>query len=370
MRKQIPMLRGLAILAVVAHHVTNWGFIAMFWWVHRYRPVTSPNYDQVGSPCYYGSLVVNQLALFSVPAFLFISGLFISYAAKGNQATLSWKVIRIRLLNLLWPYLIWSLVVFAGDWFLGKRYTPLEYIKNLILGKAVLAYFFIPLLGQFYLLSSFIARWGKTRGKLLLAVAALLQLTVVGSRYLCILNPASPEVVRAVAETPSWLFVRWAFFFPLGMVLGFHSRPVNAWLARFRWLLLAAAIVLGVLSIVEGEWIYHLTQDWMRARSLPKLSSSLYAIAFILFFLSLKARSIPYAQALKRIGAMSYGIYLLHPKVLELTARVIYHVWPGLLAHQVFLQPVLFAAAAGIPWLFMTGVSKSPFKKYYHYLFG
>ena len=78
MRRQIPILRGLAILAVVYNHATGWGYTAMFWWADRYRQVGSlPNYDQMGSLPYYVLAVIQQLAQFSVPAFLFISGFFI-----------------------------------------------------------------------------------------------------------------------------------------------------------------------------------------------------------------------------------------------------------------------------------------------------
>ena len=134
--RRLPVLRGLAILAVVCNHAVGWGYIAMFWWTPRYRDVVSvPNYDRLGSLPYYGLLVVQQLALFSVPAFLFMSGFFVAYAARASSPTLSWKVTRKRITDLLWPYLVWSLVIFVGDALQGQKYTLVEYVGRLAVGE-------------------------------------------------------------------------------------------------------------------------------------------------------------------------------------------------------------------------------------------
>jgi len=368
-RKRIPLLRGWAILAVVCHHAANCGFLAMFWWVHRYRPVTPPNYDQVGTIPYYILAVVNQAALFSVPAFLFISALFITYAAHGGMPVLSWRIIRTRLLNLLWPYLIWSIVIFVVDGMLGTVYSPIEYLTKLITGDAVGAYFFIPVLAQFYLLSPFLVRWAKARPGFLLALSALLQLVLMGVPYLGGLWGYS-VLAQGVVKTLDWTFIRWAFFFVSGMVIGFRCKEVGDWLAGHRWLLLAAAVLLGVLSVVESQLIWQVTSDWDWAYTPLKLSSTFYAVVFTLAFLAWDFRFLPFRRAVERIGAVSYGIYLVHPKALELASKAIYHVAPGLLARQLVLAFLLFILMLGGCWLLMVVVAKSPARKIYRYLFG
>lgn len=367
MKRQIPLLRGLAILAVVCNHATGWGYIAMFWWAHRYRQVGPlPNYDQLGSLPYYGLIIIQQLVLFSVPAFLFISGFFIAYAARGNPSMLSWRVVRARITNLLWPYLVWSLAIFVGDFLQGTSYSPVEYIRRLAAGKATGAYFFVPLLCQFYLLSPFIARWGKAKSGQLLLASALIQWTVTGLVYLRLFGVVLPDIRRL----SDWVFIWWASYFPLGVVCGFHLKLVRQWLSRFKWELLTATVALGALSIIESEMLYNLTQDYGWARGVSKLSTFLYAVAFILLFLAFDKISFPFTRTIDRIGIRSYGIYLLHPEVMEFAARVIYHIAPWLLAYQVLYQPVLVASSMGIPLLFMAGVAKSPARKFYRYLFG
>lgn len=363
------MLRGWAILAVVGHHAANWGFIAMFWWVHRYRPVASPNYDQMGTLPYYALASLNQVALFSVPAFLFISGLFITYAARGSPPVLSRKVLRTRLVNLFWPYLIWSLVIFFGDGLLGTVYAPLEYLEKLVRGGAVRAYFFIPLLAQLYLLSPLLVRWAKARPWRLLGLSGLLQLALVAAPYVGAFWGASAAVQQALQRL-DWVFVRWAFFFALGLTVGFQSKLIGEWLARRKGVLLGGAVLLAVLSVLESQVLYRATSNWDWAYTPLKLSSTLYATAFILAFLAWKSRPSTFSRAVERIGGMSYGIYLLHPKALELVSRVVYHAVPGLLAWQLPLALLLFAVAVGGPWLLMDVVARSPARRVYRYLFG
>lgn len=112
MTKRLFLLNGLAILAVVCSHATGWGSIAMSPWADRYRLVVGPDYDQTGTLPYYMLLAMKCLMPFSVPAFLFVSGFFVAYAARGSQSALSWKMVIVRLRNLLVPYLIWSVVIF------------------------------------------------------------------------------------------------------------------------------------------------------------------------------------------------------------------------------------------------------------------
>jgi len=365
----MPLLRGWAILAVLANHATGSGFVAMFWWAHRYRPVTSPNYDQLGTLSYHILTAINQLAMFSVPAFLFMSGLFITFAVRGSSPVLSWKVIRARLVFLLWPFLIWSILVFAVDGLLGTFHSPTEYLVKLVTGNATGAYFFVPLLVQFYLLSPFLVRWAKARPRSLLAVSALLQWALVSVPYLGAIIGRSAALYQVV-NSLDWVFVRWSFYFILGLTFGFHSKSVGAWLARHRLALLIGTIILGSLSVLECQLLYRATSNWKWAYTLFKLSSTLYAVAFVLTFLACKSSFSVLSRTVEQIGKMSYGIYLIHPKVLELMAKVAYHVAPGLLAHQLVLAFLLFVGGLGGAWSLVTIAARSPLRRVYRYVFG
>ena len=146
------LLNGLAILAVVSNHAAHTGPLTMFWWTFRYIPGSVvPNYDQFGSVTYYALIAVIKLSSFAVPAFLFVSGYFVSVVSRGHQATVSWKWVRAAILHLLVPYLIWSLATFFINWFQSCLdecvvYSLDQYIKALLTGGAQNAYWYVLLI--------------------------------------------------------------------------------------------------------------------------------------------------------------------------------------------------------------------------------
>jgi membrane-bound acyltransferase YfiQ involved in biofilm formation len=372
MTRRVFLLMGLAILAVVWSHAAGWGQIAMFLWADRYRPVTGPNFDQLGSLPSYVLSAIRQLTIWAVPAFLFVSGFFVAYADRGSQSGMSWKnVVRARIINLLLPYLIWSGVCFIGDALGGVTYAPLEYLKRLAVGRADGGgYFYVPLLCQFYLLSPLIAPLARTRWRLLLFVSALLQLVAFGLRYLDLFGARGPGLRLMVQVTPSWSFFMWAFFFPFGIVCGLHIRQLKGWLARRKWSILVVTIILGLLAVVEPEVIYRTTaSEWRFMRR--TIATSLYSVAFVLCFLAFDKVSVPFSGIVYWIGRRSYAIYLLHNKVMEFVARVIRQIAPWMLAQQVLLlKPVVFVFGLGVPLLFMALISRSLARRSYRYLFG
>jgi len=345
----------------------------MFWWTDRYRPVTTPNYDQFGTPGYYGLAAVQKLAVFCVPAFLFTSGFFIAYAARSSRSTLNWKMVKVRIRNLLVPYLIWSGVIFLGDFLQGITYAPVEYLRQLAFGEVVAPYFYIPLLCQLYLLSPLLVPMAKTRGRQLLFVSMLVLLSVLSLRYLGIYGEFAgvemPVVDRLTALLPPCSFLRLIFFFVFGILASFHLRQFKQWLARLKWILLPATVVLGLLAIFETDVIYRSTGVDYRGSSLT-VFASLYALSFILCFLAFDKVRIPFAKHLYQLGSRSYGIYLLHPTVLKFVARFLQKFAPWILAYQMLYLPVLIILAAGGPLVFMKCVAKSPVRRSYRYLFG
>jgi len=366
MRKQVPILRGLAIVAVVLYHCAAVGHTAMFYWAHRFRQVESPNFDQFGSLPYYVLLVMQRLAWFAVPAFLFIAGFSMAYATSGKRIGASLPTIRARISLLIWPYLIWSLAIFVRNGILlGSIDSPGEYLQRLVFGRAEPLYYFVPLLIQLYLISPFITRWAKAKPALLLAVAGAIQLGMHILLYL----PWEPLGKFGYAGY-AWGFWHWAFFFPLGSVCFLHYRRAKVLLARFRWVLLGAAAVTLVVSTWEVVALFTTKPSFDWAHHTIRIPSSLYALAFMLAFVAFDNVRIPFAPVLRWLGTKSYAVYLLHFPAIQALAKCVYRFAPRLLAHQGLYQPLLFAAGLGLPLLLMTVVARSPLRKYYQCLFG
>ncbi|MBN1657060.1 MAG: acyltransferase [Anaerolineae bacterium] len=365
MIRRLSLLGGLSILAVVASHAAGWGFIAMFFWTDRYRPVTVPNYDQIGTLSYYILVAVRSWASFAVAAFLFLSGFFLAYSARSAQVTLQWKVILRRIRSLLIPYLIWSCAILILDAMQGKIYPPGEYVWRLVSGGAHPAYYYVPLICQFYLLAPFVVSAAKTRPIRFLIAAAAIQLGALALRYLS----RAGEGIPALHTATGLLWPTYAFFFALGLVASFHPVRLGQWMAKNRRFLLAGLIVSAIATVVESEFGFHVT-GVRRGTGPATLSTSVYAIAFVTCFLTFDRVAVQFSKTLTRLSSMSYGIYLVHPIILELTARATQELAPGVLELLVPFTIALVLIAVVVIYYCMTLLSRSPVKRSYHYLFG
>lgn len=371
MVRRFLLLNGLAIIAAVLYHASGWGFTAMFWWTYRYAPVRVPNFDQMGSAAYYGLRAVEQLIIFAVPAFLFVSGFFIAFAAGRSKGNVRWQMIGARIQTLIIPYLLWSVLIWMADFVQGARHTPLAYLQMLLTGRTASPYYFVPLLIQFYLLSPLLVPLARRRGAFLLALAAVIQLAVRTLIYLNTIEVLPPAAAPLMPLTASWFFSGHLFWFTAGIVAGFNLDVLKNLLPRIRWVALALLLILFPLGILEWEWILRSSSElWIATRE--TVLDSFFAAATILVFLGFGDLKIPHADQLGDLGSKSFGIYLAHSPVLEYTARGVFAVAPSLLAHQILFQPLLVFMGLAIPLLLMrvANMDRSPVRSYYQYIFG
>ncbi len=371
MTRRVFLLMGIAILVVVLSHAAGWGQIAMVNWADRYRSVTVPNFDAVGSLDWDIIVFVRQAVVWAVPAFLFCSAFFVAYAARGSSGVYSWKIARARFVDLLVPYLIWSLVWFAADALEGNTLTFGEYVRRLIVGKADGgAYFFIPMLCQFYLLSPLIVPMARSKPKQLLAAAALIQLAGFVLEYLKILGVAVPPSILLL--TQSWLFFMWTTYFALGLVCGFHGARLKQELLRRKWILIGALLLFGAISLFESEAIFWASSMVYDVRYVPfSFSAWFFSIAVILAFVAFEKIAVPFPARVQLLASKSYGIYLTHIKVMFYGARSLRQIAPKLLAYPILVvMPLMLVVGLAVPLLLMDIVSRSPVRRFYRYLFG
>jgi peptidoglycan/LPS O-acetylase OafA/YrhL len=369
MAKRLLQLNGLATLGVILNHSASLGFIAMFWWTNRYQDVPVPNFDQLGSFWYFVLRFIEQLVAYSVPAFLFVSGFFIAFATGRNPFSARWPVIGTRIINLVIPYLLWSLFIFALEAVQGQTDTLWGYLQKLLVGGAADPYYFIPLLIQLLILSPFMMPLAKNRWKLLLLLTFALQLTAQLVHYPPVLGFESPVWTQLSALAPGWLFVTKVFWFAFGMVVSLHLTAFNQWLAGVARYLPVLLVLFLILCMAEWELLLYLSPDpWI-----PYFESALdnlYAVTFILCFVYYSQRPFPAQKPIADLGTKSFGVYLVHGIALLYTARIIYHVAPWILGHQLIFQPILYVMGLGVPLLLMTAVKRSPARRFYRYLFG
>ena len=371
MVRRLLYLNGLAAIGVVLNHAVGWGFVAKFWWVHRYLPVTSPNFESLGDVSYYAMRAIEQLIIVSIPIFLFVSGFFISVATGRNRKTVDWTLVLNRIKNLLIPYVIWSGVVFLLEFMESRTILPVGvYLSRLVFGRTYDVFYFVPLLIQLYLLSPFLVPLAKNKPKFFLLGAGLLQLLVLIMRYAVILDVDSSLIEQLSFLLPSWFFPGLVFWFSIGMVVGFRLQELKELLSKVnKRVFLTVLVGLFLAGMFEWEFLLQLSgQDWIAPRD--TLIDAFYSGVFILTYISFDDSRYPLTSEIGGLGTKSFGIYLVHAPVLEYSARMIYHFAPLLMAYQVLFLPILIALGLGIPLLLMTAVKKSPAKLSYSYLFG
>jgi len=349
-RRTVPVLRGLAILAVIFNHA-NWHVMSQF--------VT-------GDPRGYPFLVFDQVGKFAIPAFMAIAGYFIAYATSGGKRDLRWSVICARLEGLFWPWLIWSAILTVGQSFQERSISAAE-----LWGNLAIQYYFIPLLIVYYLLAPFMVKLARTNTRVLLIGAAVVQLLAVALFYARAYHPGFPGVLKSWVDLGPLQYLRFAFYFPLGIVCGMFPRLVKDSLARFRSALPWLTLLLFVCSIGEAAMAYNLGGEmWPIGGDQTKLSSALFSLGLVLCFVAFGRLSVPAGRVVNNLGTHSYGLYLCHYPVLGILAKAAELAAPWLVSLGWLYLPLLFGLTVGFSMLLMESLARLPTKRFYRYLFG
>ena len=369
MIKRLLTLNGFAIIGAVIHHTIDWVLTAMIWWADRYRDVSIPALDQIGSLDYYILRMIDQMAFFAVPAFLFISGFFVAIATKKNQRTISFKIVIQRIKYLLIPYLIWSCIILVFNIFLGQRYTLYQFVKALINGGVVAPFYFVPLLVLLYLFSPLFIPIAKTHWKSLLIVTTLMALLATGFRYDNLLDLQIPGPSGIYIKIRNSQFLANSIWFVLGIVVGFHRQKFTTWLEHNKRFLLFGVIATYIIGIIEWNIVRTLSnREWIA----PQVTfvDQLFAILFIFSWLAFDKINHKKFTHIDSIGKKSYGIYLMHVPILIFSSKAIYHIAPWLLSRTFTFQAIIFMLGIGIPLLTMKIFEKTLLQPYYKYIFG
>ncbi len=311
--ERINLLRGIAIIAVIAIHTS-----AHFTYVEQLSPVV------------YAVSVVDVFAHFAVPLFVFLSGITLTMR-YGPAAPISPRSFYARrLAKIVPPYIVFSflyLVLFAAEY----HQVPAApwVILALATGGAYYHLWFVALLVQLYLLFPLLRRLlGGARSRAaigrLLFGALLLQLAWnIGAPLLASALPSRPLVETLLSNR---VFLSHVFYFMLGMVAGANitnfDRRVRA--------LPTVALALTIAALVAGTsvvWILAM-QRYGRLDAAPAgafvaslaVEPLLFVASIVLAWqacarLSQMARS-PRADAVRaglaRLGILSLPIYLVH----------------------------------------------------------
>jgi len=302
--------------------------------------------------------LLQALGVFAVPIFLFISGAFVAYAARGaSRLSLNfvWNSIR----HILWPYLVWSIVFYALIYFHGgQTFSFTGYLKNLATGYP---FHFVPLLILFYAASPVLIPAAKRHPWLLLGAIGVYQLLLITIRHPDVLSISPPGPAHllnlpVVGET----FSDWGIYFPLGTVVSLHASALRTRLKQVRWGSVLLTLALFILGLAHATGAVN--APWARY----------FAPLPLIFVVPVVQRgSIPAVRQLEKIGKRSYGLYLTHLIVIDLVRWVIERIAPELFAFQILLYPILFLVGLTVPIILMSDMAqRKPTRRVYRYVFG
>lgn len=255
---------------------------------------------------YYG----NQLARFSVPMFLILSG-FLLFQSDLNSHFLSRSAFyRKRFDKILLPYVIWTIFysLVLHFYFNGLQNLHMvlpDMVRHLFLGNGFTHLYFVIIIIQLYLLYPFIRKAFQKRPGLFLAASLIVSLLCQSLLYL--------HAIKAIHLYPYYgqfyliAFPVWFFYFFLGMYLALYDQDLQT-TGR---LSLPAWLVIWAASFALLLWDSQQTASY--ALSI-KPTVVLYATtSFFLLRAWLNRFPVKTGPFINWFSEQSFLIYLLHP---------------------------------------------------------
>lgn len=319
----LDLVRAASIVLVVLYHVGAGAGYALL-----------PK-DSSSAGAWWSSVNL-ALAPVRMPLFFLVSGML---AVRAVQRPWS-RVLRPRILDLLWPYLLWSTLFALTAWTRYAPDDPVGYMKDQVAVTltAMGPYWFIAVLPVFFVA----ARLGRGRPRLLLAVAAAVY---VGAWPLRQLMLGAEMIPQLVAEGTFRVTV-YALWFIAGYVLRDRLIALAERAHPLLGVLGAACFVLVVLVRDEMDAGAVLDRSLLAAATLTGLLAAIAVAPWL-------TRSAAIARCGRELGSRTLAIYLVHPLVINL-AVVWYPDSPlgaalrGTAAADVLLVPVLATVAVAL----------------------
>ncbi len=302
--------RGFAVIAVVAIHAVDTAFL----W----------RYSSTGTWNFFSLVTYRQLLNFAVPAFIFISGYWMSkkpVKSLGDYKTF----LKRRFSRVLIPYLFWSCLLLGCGAIRTHHIDITQIIFKLLMGRASSICFFIIVICQFYIITPLLQYINRKRYGLILVL--ILNVISLLSAYLSRLyfNYWIPVSVA---------FYSWIIFYEIGLLVGNHDNKKTFIPENMRFVILPAILVTLLISAMESMFLLSKYGSIYFAISPTKYPPFLYSGCIIFGFLFVRKRIKCWPKFLVTLGSYSFGIYLMHIFVLRYVTgvvqktNIIYSFWP------------------------------------------
>ncbi|RRD94527.1 acyltransferase [Clostridiales bacterium COT073_COT-073] len=298
---ELDTCRALAALSVLAIHVTS---------------IPLGIIDK-NSLLFQLLFIINRFLQYAVPLFLMMSAILEGYHFKKVEGFYLKKARRVLL-----PYLVWSLLYMGFNQFLNRGYlteiSNWKSMTNIILfGDAHYHLYFMSILLQFLFLFPWLWKLQKRFGTHLLfgllgsfALQMLLCYLVTEPFY-----PVFPNIVKT--------FPRYFFILNGGLLIGLaYAKKKELW-HKYKYGIIAIALLaMGYYIWLEYQLQYHAGVDVRFYLPVWYLYSFFISLCFLAFSAFLSQMKGPFKKGLDVVSKNSYGIYLLHPMILEIHRKI------------------------------------------------
>ena len=294
--------RGLAIIGVVAIHANFLAFPC------RYSLADNWNFLFLVA---YG-----QLLAFAIPAFVFISGYWLS--KKPIESLEDYKTFLIRRLpRVLIPYFFWSFILLGFATIKTHHFDIYEIIFKLMTGRAYYPYYpyyFIVMITPLYLLTPVFHYINRKRyGLILVLILNIISLLIL---YLS-------RLFKVIWHLPDALpFYSWIIFYEMGLLIGGRDNKISV-PKKIRPFILPAILVFLLISGLEGIIVLSKYNNVFFAVSTTRYFAFLYAACVIFGFLIVREHLKHWPKFLITIGNYSFGIFFIHMMFLVPVARIV-----------------------------------------------
>ncbi len=333
----LDLFRLVSAISVVIIHVTA-GAISKY---------------STGSPLQFLVTLLNSIALFAVPAFIFISAYGFSIAYHNRKVEIA-SFLKKRFATLLIPYFLWTLLYNIDQLYASHgTFSILNFIGHLLLGTAFYHLYFMPIIFQFYFLYLPL-KYLFERGKPILVLLTSFLLFYIYTKGLP-LSKVFPIISQINAHLPlkanlpytDRFFMSYLPFFTLGIFMGIEREAILNQLYRWRFFIFIAYLVTESLhAYTRIAWYVYQTSPIQ----IPFIWET-SALLSILMLLLITNRLEPLYQnwhTLSKLSAYTFTLYLAHPLILQIVdvklARIGAH-------SQTLLIGISFLLAISLPLL-------------------
>lgn len=336
---EINYLRGLAIIGIIAIHSLNEGY---------------GNNELIALM----NMNLEQVSTYSIPAFLFISGLVLTYNYSNKEFHYT-DFIRKRLSVILVPYIIWSCIYLLYRIFLEQDSISLIMaVKKIMVGSAYFHLYYIILIMQFYLLFPLIlnlVQKTKPHHRELLITTFLFNMVVI-SLYYFQFDILDERIIRKI-------FIFWVFYFILGSVMGSKLDQYRHLLSNISMKYLGSLLLIALLYLLysyytDGLFMEQTNIFWLRPQVLIYSSICVIVLFKLISELDKKYLSGWPSRSLNEVGKYSFGIYLSHMLIIELLLRV--HLGPINTSSHFLYEYIIFLMGVLLSVFIVKFISRLP----------